>query len=199
MKRSSRNILISAAITGTLAGALLAACGPGAQSTTPAAPVAPATSLSAPAVSTTEAPAAAATGPLGTVLTVTTNDPSTGQDSSYEITAVEVDQHSRLVPYDSLSNPANHLAAVKFRITGVTGDSSDDAYNDATAITTDSNQVQSGLNGTPDGGDFNNGTFTVGPGQTVTGWITFEIPPGQVIAYVQWAPGFSGHAGTWTV
>jgi hypothetical protein len=164
---------------------------------TTSAPAAAATSSPASSAPATSAPPSN-TGPIATTFTVTGTD-NNGNASTYNVTAVRVDQHSSLLPYDSLTNPADHLAAVEFRITGVTGQSSDDANSDAQAFTGNTEQVSSAFNQTPDGGNWNSGEFTVAPGQTASGWVTFELPPGQTVASVQWAPGFSGQAGTWTV
>jgi hypothetical protein len=190
------NLGITAAAIVT-AGIALTACSGGTTVTKAASPsthAAPART-SAPAPTPTTPPN---TGPLGTTFKVTgTND--SGNSMSYDVTAVKVDQHSALVPYDSLTNPSDHLAAVEFKITGVSGQSSDDANNDAAALTGNTEQVSPADNSTPDGGNWSYGEFTVSPGQSATGWVTFELPPGQSIASVQWVPGLGSTAGTWTV
>jgi hypothetical protein len=183
-------------------GGGLAACSTGSVSKVSA----PKTSAPAPATSAPKAapktapPSNPNSGPLGTTYQVGGTD-SNSNSTTYKVTAVTVDQHSPLAPYDSLTNSADHLAAVKFRITGVTGESSDDANNNASVISGDTTQYPSALNSTADGPNFSSGSFTLAPGQTASGWVTFELPPGQSIASVQWVPssGLSDQAGTWTV
>jgi hypothetical protein len=209
--------LLAAALASAAIGGGIAACAPATvtkapaaqpQASTAPAPVTtdangatcPVTGLTADGYcpGSTPAPSDPASGPLGTSFTVTTQD-NAGSPVSYEVAAVKVDQRSALAPYDQLGNPADHLTAVKFTITGKAGQSGDDANIDASAISSDTTQVQTRYNDTPDGGNFASGSFTVAPGQTVSGWVTFELPPGQTVASVQWAPGFDGSAATWTV
>jgi hypothetical protein len=124
---------------------------------------------------------------------------NSGNDTTYTVTAIKVDQHSALTPYDTLTNPSDHLAAVEFKISGVSGQSQDNANLDAAVLTGNTQQVSSALNDTPNGGNWNYGDFSVAAGQSASGWVTFELPPGQSVASVMWTPGFSGDTGTWTV
>jgi hypothetical protein len=190
-----------AAVAVALGGGL-AACSTGSVSRVLAPkPSAPAPATSAPKAAPKTTPRSNPnSGPLGTTYQVGGTD-SNSNSTAYKVTAVVVDQHSSLAPYDSLTNSADHLAAVKFRITGVTGESSDDANNNASVISGDTTQYPSALNSTADGPNFSSGSFTVAPGQTASGWVTFELPPGRSVASVQWVPssGLSDQAGTWTV
>ena len=162
-----------------------------------AAPSSPSQAAAAPPPS--PSPSSTTSGPLGTMFTVTTQDDN-GNNVSYNVTAETVDQHAGLGPYQTLDNNADHMAAVKFTITGVTGQVSDDADSDAVAIGSDTTEYQPSFNSVTDGGNFDSGQFTVSPGQTVSGWVAFEVPPGKTIASVQWTPdSFSGQAATWTV
>jgi hypothetical protein len=218
MRTTTYASLLAAILSSAAIGAGIAACAPATVTKAPAAP-SPAATSAAPPVTTdangascavadltadgycpgsTPAPTDPSSGPLGTSFTVTSTDDS-GNATAYTVTAVKVDQHSALAPYDTLDNHGDHLAAVKFRITGKTGQASDDANNAAAAISGDTTQYQTRYNSTPDGGDFRSGQFTVAPGQTVSGWVTFQLPPGQSVASVQWAPGYDGGAATWTV
>jgi hypothetical protein len=190
-------VITLAAVPAIVLGIGLAAC-----STTtvrPAAATAPA-ATSAPASS---APATSAlpsnTGPIGTTFTVTTQE-NNGNNVSYNATAVTVDQHAGLGPYETLNNNADHMAAVRFTLKGVTGQVSDDANSDAAAIGSDTTEYQPSYNSVTDGGNFNSGEFAVSPGEVVSGWVSFEVPPGKTIASVQWSPNsFSGSHATWTM
>jgi hypothetical protein len=199
-----RNITRTALAAGGIAvtAAVLAACSPASVAKAPAPPpaAAAATFTPAPAAPATTAapPAPSTTGPLGTTFVVTSTDDN-GNPVSYRVTLVKVDQGAALGPYESLTNPADHMAAARFTITGVTGQSGDDADSDANAIGTDTTEYQASFTEIADGPNFNSGEFEAGPGQTVSGWVSFEIPSGQRVASVQWSAGFDGPAATWTL
>lgn len=154
----------------------------------------------APSSSAPVTPSSAPSGPLGTAFTVTaTND--AGSPSSYDVTAISVDQQAQLTPYETVITPGDHTVAVEFVLTGNTGQSSDDANSDAVVIGTDGQDYDPSFNNVSDGTNFNSGDFEVSAGQTVRGWVTFELPPGVQAASVQWSPDtFSGtQPGTWSV
>lgn len=50
-----------------------------------------------------------------------------------------------------------------------------------------------------EGGIFAGGQFAVGPGQTETGWVTYELPPGVTVTRRQGRPAFGSGAITWAV
>jgi hypothetical protein len=158
--------------------------------------IAKTTAPSAPAPSPTSPPAN--TGPLGTAYKVTTTDDS-GNPVSYSVTLVKVDQRAGLGAYQSLANPADHMVAARFTITGISGQVSDDSNNDANVIGSDTTEYESSYLSVTDGPNFNDGTFEVGPGQTVSGWVSFELPSGVTAASVDWQPGLEGGAATWTL
>jgi hypothetical protein len=170
----------------------VAACGP-TVSKTAALPstFTPSPVASAPATSAPAAPATSAepvtTGPLGTTFTVT-EDGASGA-TSYTVTAVKVDQHAALTSYESLQTAGDHMAAVRFTVKGVTGQDSDDANNNASITGADTTEYPASFLNVTDGPNFNGGTFRVSPGQTVSGWVAFEVPAG--------ASGFSSQAATW--
>jgi hypothetical protein len=157
-----------------------------------------AASTQAPATLDTAAPSpsdssSSLTGSIGTTFTVTSSD-----GTSYEVTLDRVTQRAALSPYETLSNAQDHAAAAEFTITGVTGQSSDDANNDANAIGSDQTEYQPATVSltVP---NFSYGEFKVAPGQTEKGWVAYELPPGVTVAQVQWAPGLNSAAATWTV
>jgi hypothetical protein len=165
-------------------------------------PVAPPTSAPPVAAPTTPAPASSpaqsTTGPVGTTFVYTGQDDN-GDNISYDVTLTEVDQHAPLAPYVTLTNPGDHLVAARFTIKGVTGQVSDDANSDATATGADTTEYQPSDDDTNDGPNFNYGDWEVGPGQTQTGWVTFEVPAGQSVTQVQWAPFDDDSFVTWNV
>lgn len=202
MNRTKQRVVLIASTCGLLAavgcaGATVTKTVP-APTSAAAAPSSPAEAAAVPPPS--PSPSSTTSGPLGTTFAVTSQDDN-GNNVSYKVTAETVDQHAGLGPYQTLNNNADHMAAVKFTITGVTGQVSDDADSDAVAIGSDTTEYQPSFTTVTDGGDFNDGSFAVGPGETVSGWVSFEVPPGKTIASVQWSPSssFSGTHATWTV
>lgn len=167
--------------------------------TAPAKPKA-AASTPAPPPSTPAAPATPAdTGPLGTTFTITADDDN-GNPVQYDVTVTKVDQHAEGDQFTSLSSPNDHLAAVRLTITGDKGHVSDDADSDATGVDSATSVVQASFNSITDGGNFNSGSFQVGPGQSESGWVAFELAPGATLSQVKWAPDlFSGAAATWNL
>ena len=137
-------------------------------------------------------------GPLGTTFEIATEMPG-GIQVTYDVTADKVDQHAPLGSYETLNNSDDHLVAVKFTIKGVAGDTDDDANGDAVVIGTDTTLYPFSDDGTTDGPNFSYGDFQVAPRQTVSGWVTFEVPDGQSVTEVQWSPGYAGGAATWNV
>lgn len=62
----------------------------------------------------------------------------------------------------------------------------------AVAVGTDGQDYTPSFANITDGTNFNDGDFNVSAGQTVNGWVSFELPPGVTIASVQWTPGLGG-------
>lgn len=135
------------------------------------------------------------TGPLGTTFTDTTTDQS-GNDVSYDVTATKIADLARGSDQFTTPDQGNRFVGVKFRITGDTGYSSDDANNDAVLIGNDGQTYTADFSSISEGTNFNNGEFGVRAGQTQTGWVTFQVPKGVKVSSIQWAPG-SGQPAEW--
>lgn len=146
------------------------------------------------------APPDSSSGPVGTPFTVQSTDDN-GNPVTYQVAVTKVDQHAELAAFNTLDNPADHMAAVRFTVTGVKGQSSDDVLSDATAYGKDTTTYEASLNDVKEGSAFNSGSWQVGPGQTVSGWAAFELPPGATVAQVKWTPtaGMSDSSATWNV
>jgi len=159
----------------------------------------PAPANSAPAPSApAPSPSALAAEPVGGTFTDTVTDSSTNTTSSYDVTLVKVDQNAQ--PANQFDTPsAGHLAAAEFTIKGDSGYTSDDANSDAVAVGSNGEDYTFSMNSTADGTNFNYGEFKVSGGQSVTGWVTFDIPAGVTVTSVQWGPPNSGQPATWTV
>jgi hypothetical protein len=149
-------------------------------------------------------PAAQATiGPVGTVYTITGQNAASpnGATTTYSVQAVTVDQNAQPDNQIDAAPAGDHLVAVEFSIKGIKGTSSDDADNCAAIQGTNHQSYTTALGGVANGTDFNDGTFSVAPGQIDIGWETFNVPDGVRAAAVQWTPasGLNGSTATWTV
>jgi hypothetical protein len=196
-----KTITVAAPLLGALAIAGLAACAPAtvtAVSSAPAAPPVP--PASAPAPSASPSPSATAAS-LGTTFEVTSENTSDGSPVTYRVTLDKVDQDAQLGAYQTPDNPSDHMAAAEFTVTGVTGQASDDVNSDAVALDGDTSVLQASFDDVSDGGNFNSGTWSVGPGETQSGWAAFEVPSGQKVTAVQWQAddGFGGSSGQWNL
>lgn len=188
------------AITALAAGALAAGCG----TTVSKAPAANAPAAAAAAADTSapapsQSPSQPLTGPVGTTFTVSGPNGPNGAATVYDVTLVRVEQQASLGQYGELTTAADHVTAAEFTVTGKTGQTSDDANNDAVVVGSDSQDYTPSFDTITAGTNFNSGTFNVSAGQSVTGWVAFELAPGASIASVQWSPGFGGQTATWAV
>jgi hypothetical protein len=166
-----------------------------------AAPSSPAEAAAAPPPpSSSPSPSSSAlTGPLGTTYTDTGQNDA-GNDFTLNVTATKVDQRAQFSDsYGSLTNSGDHLVAVEFQLAETAGNDSDDVNGDASVIGTDGQQYTTEYDTVADGTNFDSGQFNLSAGQSVTGWVSFELPPGVSIASVQWTAGLGGQAATWTV
>ena len=196
--------LIAIPVTVVAAGLSLAACGP-----TVAKAPAPASSTPSSTPATT-APAAQAaqpapagtaplTGPVGTTFKVTGNNGPNGASTVFTVTLNQVQQQATLGQYETLMNGSAHVAAAEFTVTGTSGQTSNNVNNDALVVGTDQQNHPTAFDAITAGTNFNHGEFSVSPGQTVTGWVSYELAPGVSVASVQWSPGWDGPVATWTV
>lgn len=188
--------VLVAAIAMTLAGCDSIAKDSTAQPPATSAPPAAAPSAAPSALAGSPSDDGNLTGPPGTAFTVTGDNGPNGATTVYDVTMTQVVQRAHLGQYESLSNGSDHVTAAEFKITGQSGQTSDDADNDAVVVGTDGQDYTPVFDTITEGTNFNGGDFRVGPGQSVTGWVAFELPPGVKIASVQWQPGISQTA-TW--
>jgi hypothetical protein len=189
-RRIKRNWLVGAAAVAVTSVAIVG-CGGTIASTS-----------SGPGVGTAPTSAAAATatpnslkGPAGTafsdtdasgnVITITLNaieDPAKGAD---QYTAPDT---------------GKRFVAAKFTIVGKTGTFSDDANSDASLIGSDNQTYSPDFSNVAGCTNFNNGTYTVTPGQTSVGCVVFQVPNGVKPAEIEWNAIFSsGAPATWTI
>jgi len=126
-------------------------------------------------------------GPVGTTFTaigVTGN----GQTIEYSVTLNKVTQRARPGNPRDRAPAGRHLAAAEFTVKGIKGTVRGNANTAADAIGAGRRIFQAGSELLAAGLDFNAGHFTMTPGSTVIGWVSFEVPDGARITSVQWDP-----------
>jgi len=191
-----KKITVTAAVTaGSLAALGLGACG--GSVTKASSPPSPAKSSAPKPAPSTPAPLS---GPVGTTFKVSGTDNS-GNSTVYTVTLVQFLPVAQGADYQQ-ADPGHYLAGAKFRITGVTGNSSDDSNNDAQATGNDSQVYEPAMDDITSGTNFNSGDFQVSPGQTQIGWVSFQLPNSAKVTSIQWsADGFMGGStpGTWKI
>ena len=134
----------------------------------------------------------------GTVGATFTAASTSGTD--YDIRLDKVTQQATLTPYEAPVNVADHIAAAEFTVTGKVSKSSDDAGLAALAGGSNGAAYPPSYSDITEGASFaGGGQFAVSPGQAVTGWVTFELPPGVTVTRIQWRPAFGTGAITWTM
>jgi hypothetical protein len=145
---------------------------------------------------TSSGPMFATSSALGVVGDTFTAHSSDG--TTYHIRLDKVAQQVTLIPYESVVNVGDHIAAAEFTITGTTGAASDNADLAPIAAGSDGG-VYSATDGDITAGPSLKGQFTINPRQQQTGWVTFELPLDVTMTSVQWRPAFGSGVSTWTV
>ena len=186
MKRTTRTLAATALVALTLAGCGTIHSSPATSAPTRAS-AAPASAASSPA-----------TAPVGSDYTIT--DSSDGVKYDVKLTKVI----SPATPANSFfaADPGKHLVGAIFSVTGDTGTAKDDANLTATLNGSDGQVYQASFDGIAGYTNFSSGDFTVTPGHTEVGEVTFSVPDGVKVATVQWTPagGFgTGATSTWTL
>lgn len=199
-------VLIIALVGSAVRGKPASSSGsPGSGSTQAAsAPASSAPAGSAPASAGSSAPAGSAapagttSGPIGTTFKVVGFDHSQNT-TTYDVTLLAVSQSA--APSDSFNAPKSgqHLAYAKIRVTAVTGHAQDDANLDAVAHGSDSQVYQPSFDDVAAGSNFSAGDFDLEPGQSVIGFVSYEMPNSAKITSVTWDSNLQGKIVTWTV
>lgn len=118
-----------------------------------------------------------------------------------QVTLTQVIDPAQGTQYES-PDPGKRFAAVVFKVTDVSQKAaSGDANVDASVIGSDDQTYSPDFDTVTECTDFNYGSFQLGPGESATGCITFQLPTPVRVAKVQWAPGggFSGEFAEWLV
>lgn len=120
--------------------------------------------------------------------------------TKYEVTLLRVDQQALPESEFMGAQPGHHLAAAQFRVRAITP-VDENANNNATATGADEQAYTPSLTSVAEGTNFANGAIRLQPGDSLVGWVTFELPDGVRITKVQWTPaaGFAAQAAQWLV
>lgn len=132
-------------------------------------------------------------GPVGT--------PFTDTDSGGNVMSVTLTQIiDPAQGSDQFNTPNNgfRFVGAKFEITGVSGTFNNDANSDTVIVGSDGQSYTPDFDSIAGCTNFNHGEFTVTPGVSSTGCVTFQVPQSVQVASVQWGGGFGGNPATWT-
>ena len=187
----NKNAIIAAA--GVLA--TLAAAGCGTSTVTATAPKTTAPAQSPSAAPASPSPTQPQQAHLGDRFTVTLED-----GTKYDVTVRRVDQQASPANEFEAAQPGHHLAATQFRVKATTS-IDENANNNTTAIGSDEQAYTASIASVAEGTNFANGEIRLQPGNSLIGWVAFELPDGVRITKVQWTPasGFSSQAAEWQV
>ncbi len=121
--------------------------------------------------------------------------------SKYDVHLTKVIDPAQGTDEFSTPDAGKRLVGAVFRITGVKGNSSDDANNDATLIGSNGQAYQADFDSIAGYTNFSSGQFNAAPGAAEVGAVTFQVPAGVKVAEVQWSAdsGFGGAPGIWKV
>jgi hypothetical protein len=144
--------------------------------------------------------AASLTGAVGTTFEVSGTD-SNDSTTHYKVKLV------KWLPVAAPDNsfdaaPSGHfIAAAEIKLTGISGSSQGDADDSMQMISTTGHVAESNDGGIAAGTDFNSGSFTVAPGETEVGYVSFIVPDSQKINTIQWSDSdfMGGPVVTWKV
>lgn len=105
---------------------------------------------------------------------------------------------------DILASPdaGKRFVGAKFLIANAgSGSLSDDANNDATLQGSDQQSYTSDVNAIAGCTNFSEGQYTLAPGASVVGCVTFQLPTGVTAARAQFniSSGFGGQTAQWEV
>jgi hypothetical protein len=185
---------IAIGLAAVSAAGIVAACGSSGQSTSARVGVVPAHAPK-------PKPAPETDQPVGSTFQLQDQD-NNGKNTTYKVTLTKVVDNA--TPDNSFDTPpaGDRLVGAEFSITGLSGTSQDDANGDATVLGTNKQIYQFGLEGLADGTNFDGGDWSVGPGQTEVGWVSFDVPDSVGVASVRWTTAsdpFSSEVASWRV
>jgi hypothetical protein len=90
------------------------------------------------------------------------------------------------------------FVAVDFSLHNISGSTiSDDADSDASVVGTDSQVYTADFSQVSECTNFNAGEFTLTPGESESGCVTFQLPTGVGIKRIEFTIGFDGDVAQW--
>lgn len=184
------------AILATVAAMLgLAACSSIAKTSAPSSK-APAALASPKETAPSASPSNSLSGPVGTAYAVTDQS---GDKIRVSLTRV-IDPAQGSDQFDTPNN-GNRFVGTVFSITGISGNFSDDANNDATLIGSNGQTYSADFDSITGYTNFNGGQYNVSVGEKSVGAVTFQVPLGVRVATIEWSAngGFGGAPAEWQV
>jgi hypothetical protein len=158
----------------------------------------PASAGASSAAPASPAPPGSSSGPIGTTFKVTGFDHSQKTDT-YDVTLIAVSQSAAPKTSFDSAKAGHHLAYAEIKVTALTGHPQDDANLDATAHGSDQQVYQPSFDSVAAGTNFSDGDFDLNPGQTVIGYVSYEVPNSTKVTSVAWDSNLQGNVVTWTV
>ena len=135
------------------------------------------------------------TGPVGTPYTDTD---AQNNEMTVVLTKITDPAQGATPGVDTASN-GKRLVAAEFKISGMSGTFQSDANNDAVVIGSNGQTYNDDYHSVAGCTNFSYGEYTVMPGRSVIGCVTFQVPNGVKVASIQWGGQFGeGTPATWT-
>ena len=164
------------------------------------------TSVNSTAISTDTAPGASstnATNPAPTTSTASTSAPTATAPVAHvgsvvkvsdgtqaaSVTLVKVIDPATGADQYTTPNTGDRFVGVEISINSTNGTVTGDANSDLLVIGSDNQTYTADFDSIAGCTNFNNGEFTVTPGDTNTGCVTYQIPTGVTVSKVQFIPG----------
>lgn len=121
--------------------------------------------------------------------------------AKFQLTINQVDQSAQGANPFMTPDAGNHFVAVEETFVGVFSTYQDDVDVDTSLIGTNNQTYQPTFDPTADGTNFNSGQVTLTEGQTLVGWVNFQVPDGVNVQTVVYSPsaGFGGDTGRWQI
>lgn len=120
----------------------------------------------------------------------------------FNVTVVSVDQNAHGANNSEQPKAGYHFVGVQLSFTGVSGTYQESVNDGVTVIGTDRHDYVANTAPITDGADFDNGEILLGAGQTISGWVTLQMPVRVKAATVRYDPGLGQVAdkvGEWAV
>lgn len=126
------------------------------------------------------------------------------EEDIFNVTVVSVDQNARGANSSYQPEAGEHFVGVQLSFTGLSGTYQNSVNDGVTVMGTDqkeyaANDVSATI---ADGTDFDNGEILLGAGETISGWVTLQMPLRVKAATVRYDPGLGQVAdkvGQWAV